>query len=287
VSIPAGTTVYTINGTDNNGCKGKNTVTVTVPRPFAMQALRNMGVCTGESVQLAASGAHSYEWINTIAGLSHTTIANPVALPAATTTYTVAGFDQYRCYSDTERVIVTVHPLPVVNAGTDRQVIYGSPNQLTTVTSNNVTRWNWSPAEFLSCTNCASPVSKPYTDIAYIVTVHTANNCMARDTIKLAVACGEGNIYIPNAFTPDNDGKNDGFTINGYGVRMIRYMRIYNRWGEMVFERRNFLPNDASAAWRGKYKGMDAPAGAYVYLAELECTGGEKFMRKGTVTLIR
>lgn len=287
VATPASTTIYTVNGTDMNGCKGTGIITVTVPQPFAMQAIRNTSVCAGESTQLMASGAHSYEWINVTTGLSDTHVGNPVASPVATTTYTVAGYDQYRCYSDTERVVVTVHPLPIVNAGNDRQVIYGSPNQLSAATSNNVIRWNWSPATFLSCTNCASPISKPYTDIEYIITVHTANNCLARDTVKLAVACGEGNIYIPNAFTPDNDGKNDGFTINGYGVRMVRNLRIYNRWGEIVFERRNFLPNDASSAWRGKYKGMDAPAGAYVYLTELECAGGETFMRKGTVTLIR
>lgn len=64
-------------------------------------------------------------------------------------------------------------------------------------------------------------------------------------------------------------------------------MRIYNRWGEIVFEKKNFYPNDMSAAWNGKLKGVDVPVGAYVYFAEMECSMGENFQRKGTVTLVR
>ncbi|RYF92656.1 MAG: gliding motility-associated C-terminal domain-containing protein, partial [Chitinophagaceae bacterium] len=64
-------------------------------------------------------------------------------------------------------------------------------------------------------------------------------------------------------------------------------LKIFNRWGELVFERKNFQPNDPAAAWDGRYKGADADAGAYVYFAEMECNIGEIFTRKGTVTLLR
>jgi gliding motility-associated-like protein len=287
IASPANTTSYTTQGIDNNGCKGTVTTTVIVPQPFAINATQNAGLCKGESVQLNATGASRYEWINTTTGLNNTQIANPIASPQSSILYTVVGYDVYQCYSDTQRVNVTVHALPFINAGPDRQVSYGSPNQLNTSSSNDVVRWNWSPSQFLDCSNCPAPVSKPYQAMEYVVTAYTANDCIAKDTIKLAVICGDGNIYIPNAFTPDNNGKNDGFTILGHGVRLIRSLRIYNRWGEVVFDRKNFYPNDASAAWKGTFKGLNAPAGAYVYIAEMECTAGESFMRKGTVTLIR
>ena len=121
----------------------------------------------------------------------------------------------------------------------------------------------------------------------YVVEVYNGYNCLAKDTVRVKGSCGEKNIFIPTAFTPNVDGLNDRFTIHGTGVSIIKSLRVYNRWGEIVFERKNFYPGDYNLAWNGKYSGMDAPAGAYVYFAELECNAGEIFTRKGTVTLIR
>jgi gliding motility-associated-like protein len=121
----------------------------------------------------------------------------------------------------------------------------------------------------------------------YVVSGRNQYNCIGKDTVRLKTICTDGYIYIPTAFTPNRDGKNDVFTINGYGVRIINFLRIYNRWGEIIFEKKNFYPNDLSSAWTGKFKGVDAPTGAYVYFAEMECNAGEKFERKGTVTLVR
>jgi gliding motility-associated-like protein len=180
-----------------------------------------------------------------------------------------------------------VHSLPTVNAGPDREVVYGAPTLLSASSSNDVVRWNWTPSDYLSCTDCAAPVSRPQSEINYAVAVYNSNNCVARDTVKLGMICAEGNIYIPNAFSPNRDGKNDVFTINGHGVRIIKSLRIYNRWGEIVFEKKNFYPSDNSSAWNGRYKGVEAPTGSYVYFGEMECEAGETFVRKGTVTLIR
>jgi gliding motility-associated-like protein len=90
---------------------------------------------------------------------------------------------------------------------------------------------------------------------------------------------------IPTAFTPNGDGQNDFFIIKG--ISLIKHLIIYDRWGEKVFERSNFIASDRSACWNGTNKGMPAEAGAYVYFAEMECASGGLFIRKGTVILIR
>ena len=287
MAFPNSTTTYTIKGTDGNGCAGSTTTTVAVPGPFSLSISPVADICEGNSANLDVKGADSYQWINSTAGLNNVQIPNPVASPLHSTLYTVVGYDQYKCYSDTAQVNVSVRPSPTVQAGDDLQVIFGSQNVLNTINSNDVVRWNWTPADFLSCTTCPSPVSKPYKSMEYVVEVFNSYNCSAKDSVILKAGCAEKNIYIPNAFTPNVDGLNDRFTVRGMGVSNIKSLIIFNRWGDIVFERRNFYPNDNSSAWDGKYRGIEAPAGTYVYVAEMECNAGEGLIRKGTVTVIR
>lgn len=289
LASPSVTTPYSLVGTDANGCTGTGNTTVIVAEPIQLHAGGPFNICYGDSVKInAGSGADSYKWINNVAGLSNTTIQDPIASPASSTLYTVVGFDQYQCYSDTADMWVNVRSLPWVNAGPDREVMYGSENTLNVTNSNDVTRWNWTPPDFLNCTRCAAPVSKPYGGIIdYVVTVYNEYNCSAKDTIRIKGFCTDGKIFIPTAFSPNNDGKSDRFTIMGSGISIIRSLKVYNRWGEIVFHKKDFYPNDLSSAWNGKFKGVEAPAGAYVYFAEMECNAGERFERKGSVMLVR
>ncbi|HTD94109.1 MAG TPA: PKD domain-containing protein, partial [Chitinophagaceae bacterium] len=284
---PASTMMYSVSGTDENGCKGNGSITVTVPVPFTLAIASNAEVCRGSSVQLKAEGAASYAWVNGTTGLSNAMIPDPIASPLNSTEYTVTGYDEYNCYSDTKTVNVTVHDLPTVNVGADREVIYGSENELKSIYSSDVTKWSWSPPDYLSCTTCPAPVSRPYGSMDYILTVSNNYKCLAKDTVHIKGICTDGNIYIPTAFTPNNDGNNDLFTVNGYGVSRIISFRVYNRWGEVVFMKKDFHPNDNSSAWNGRFKGVEAPTGVYVYFVEMECALGERFERKGSVTLIR
>lgn len=284
---PTANTTYSVLATDANGCKGTATTTVNVAQPFQMPAIQEADICKGNSVQLNASGADSYQWINNTTGLSNPQIANPVVKPEATATYTVVGFDSYRCYSDTITVPVSVHSQPTVNAGDDLEVVVGSSNTLQITNSPDVVRWQWTPSDYLSCANCPSPVSVPQSSIEYTVTVFTQYGCKATDNVKLDVLCKDGNIYIPTGFTPNNDGKNDVFRIEGQGVTRIISLRIFNRWGEIIFEAKNFVPGSSVGSWNGRYKGIPAETGTYVYFVEMECSAGMKFERKGVVTLLR
>jgi gliding motility-associated-like protein len=247
----------------------------------------NADLCIGSSIQLKASGATSYQWINNTIGLSNTSISNPTANTSNTTTYTVVGSDNYNCFKDTAKILVTVRNLPTVNAGADITIVGGVPYQLNATVSNDVTSWLWLPGNYLSCTSCASPTATPKMQTTYVVKVINTWGCIAYDTVILKLQCAVSNVHIPSAFTPGVDGKNDFFYIKGSGVNLIRHFQIYNRWGQLVFERNNIGIDDRSAGWDGKFRGQYVETGTYVYIAEMECITGEVFTFKGTVTIVK
>jgi gliding motility-associated-like protein len=107
------------------------------------------------------------------------------------------------------------------------------------------------------------------------------------DTIAIKVICEKAQIFIPNAFTPDGDGINDILMIRAPGVVSIKYFRIFNRWGELVFEKNNFPANDPSYGWDGRIKGVIGPPDVYVYTADVICENGISFIYKGNVSILK
>jgi gliding motility-associated-like protein len=105
--------------------------------------------------------------------------------------------------------------------------------------------------------------------------------------VTLKLICKNDLVYIPNAFTPNNDLLNDRFVLKGSGIKNIRSIVIYNRAGKLMFERKNINVNDSGNSWDGTFKGDPMPGGAYVYLLQTECEGGDIFEYKGTLLLIR
>lgn len=282
---PTATTSYTVQAEDDIGCRGTASVTIQVVQPVNVFVPNDTPVCAGSSVTIPASGAVIYNWINNTTGLSSTQIASPVATPAITTTYTVTGSDAHHCFTDTAEITVRVMPLPQVNAGVDMEVQAGTPVNLAPTYSNDVIQWTWSPATHLSCSNCPAPVSTPVAQTTYTLTVKNRDGCTAKDSILIKMICDEARVAIPNAFSPNGDGKNDEFIIKG--ISFVKHLLIYNRWGQKVFERNNFIAADRSTCWDGTLNGYPASPGTYVYFVEMECPSGGVFVRKGSFILIR
>jgi gliding motility-associated-like protein len=90
-----------------------------------------------------------------------------------------------------------------------------------------------------------------------------------------------GQIYIPNAFSPNGDGLNDILLVYGYTIKEMRFL-IFNQWGEKIFE-----SNNQATGWDGKYKGKPQPSGVYMYVCELILNDGKKEVRKGSINLVR
>ncbi|HTL07796.1 MAG TPA: gliding motility-associated C-terminal domain-containing protein, partial [Chitinophagaceae bacterium] len=268
------------------GCVSKDSVRLRVLKPFSIHVPADSFVCKGSKLYLPVSGASTYHWISG-PGISDLTSERPLLTPTQSSTYSVVGYDDGSCFTDTASVHIEVKPLPSVDAGPDIEALTGNPQPLQAQGSNDIIRWAWTPVDQLSCSNCASPVAKPRGNTSYIVTATNQWGCSVADTVLVKLTCDQRYIAIPNACTPDNNGSNDVFYIKGRGVRMVQSFRVYGRWGELVFEKKQVAIDDRAAGWNGTINGQPAPAGTYVYFAELVCDTGEVFERKGTVLLLR
>lgn len=220
--------------------------------------------------------------------LSNHFISNPVATPAVTTIYKVVGRDAFNCFTDTKFITLAVGKYPTVNLGPDLTLAAGTVQPMVSVVTNGPIRnWMWTPATDLSCANCPIPIATIKKDITYSVKVTTAYGCSASDTVSIKTFCEKAQAFIPNAFTPDGDGINDILMVRASGIVQVKTFRIFNRWGEVVFEKDNFPPNNPSYGWDGKVKGVVGPPDVYVYTAEVVCENGTTFTYKGNVSVLK
>ncbi len=287
VVTPADDITYYVTVKNEFNCIRIDSASVHVAKPFRIQLVPDTFVCIGSAVELPVKGADNYEWINNINGLNSTTSSSPMASPLVNTTYTVVGKDKYNCFTDTKNVTVAIKPLPSVTAPNDMELLTGDVVTLPVIASNDVVQYNWSPADYLDCATCDAPLSTPRSNIDYVVSVQTKFGCISADTVSIKLICAQGRVFIPNAFTPNGDHLNDVFYVKGRGIRSIKSMRVYNRWGEVVFQTFNSNIEDATRGWNGMYKDRMAEGATYVYYIEFICDTGEIFSRKGTITLIR
>jgi gliding motility-associated-like protein len=99
--------------------------------------------------------------------------------------------------------------------------------------------------------------------------------------------CKSAQLFIPNAFTPDGDNVNDVFMVRSTGIASVKSFRIFNRYGEIVFEKYNFAPNTPAYGWDGNINGQKGIPAVYVYIAEVVCENGTEYKKHGNVTLLR
>jgi gliding motility-associated-like protein len=282
--------MYSVKGINSFGCEKTDSIFISIKKPFQLNvpAAAN-AFCEGQTMQLNASGAENYIWSPAL-GLSNATIANPVATPIVTTTYTVVGYDSLNCFRDTAEVFIEVYPAPKVNAGPDIISVSGKDITLSPQYSNDITGWLWQPSTGLSCTDCPNPVATPANGVTYTILVTNGDGCTASDNIYVQLRCDKNNIYMPTAFTPGSGSLNNIFyplTPTGTVSFTITAFKIYNRTGELVFESGNFSSGDITKGWDGKYKGSDAPTGAYVYTVEFVCGNKQLVAFSGNILLIR
>ncbi|HEU4552853.1 MAG TPA: PKD domain-containing protein, partial [Chitinophaga sp.] len=285
VITPLKDTTYHVLAENSAGCSREADITVTVTQPFEISST-DAAICNGGQVQLHLSGAPHYKWTPET-GLNKTDAADPVAHPTATTTYQVIGYGDDACFTDTALVTVTVNQPPVISLGPDLEVPVGSEIRLQLQASADVTKVEWRPDPTLSCTDCMDPLAQPKNSVTYHVIATNQYNCVAIDELNVKLVCTSGSVFLPNTFTPNNDGQNDLFYIRGRGIKAIKVFRIFNRWGEMVFERSNANIEDASSGWDGRFRGVPLNPDVFVYYAELVCDTNETFVLKGNVTLLR
>ncbi len=284
VSTPDTTITYVLTGTDANGCRNRDTVTVSVIQrvPVSVDTLRR--ICPHERILLGATGGESYEW--TPAGtLTGTGLPNPEAAPEGTTRYRVI-ITENRCFKDTLYQTVVVMPQPSIMLGESFAAIPGATVKLETEVTDAASI-AWYPPAGLSCTDCYAPTATLDSTITYIAEVTNSYGCKARDTITIRVACDGNAFYVANAFTPNGDGQNDYFYPQGLGVNFVKRMMIYDRWGEVVFSATDIPANTPERGWNGTFRGKDLASDVFLYVVETLCKNGDPIVLKGDITLVR
>jgi gliding motility-associated-like protein len=277
-------------------------VNITVlPLPAAPVSVSsvNASVCSGSTAVInvnSPDGSLTYRWYNTSSGgtaLAQGTTFTTLTL-TATTIFYVESVSASGCTSAT-RTPVTVTVLPILTAPVVR--IQGTtPNSVTftwnavqgaagyEVSTDNGLSWQ-APSDGTTSTSHLISGLKPGQAVMIMVRATGQSSCQTSANSQVVTGKAEnplGNeIYIPNVFTPNNDGKNDIFLIYGAAIAAVN-MNIYTQWGQLIFQ-----VNSTTNGWDGTYKGVAQPNGVYVYVIEVQLNDGTKVMKKGTLTLIR
>lgn len=282
IASPAVTTQYMLTATLGR-CTTHDTVIVNVNSAPIPNAGPDGDICYGQSYTLQGSGGSQYIWTPAIY-LNTTSGANPVATPTRTTIYTLSVIDAIGCHSlVTDDVkVVTSRPMRIYTYPYD--TIAHAGDQFELLATSAGINYTWSPVTGLSNPNIANPtvtIGAVGDEMTYQVVGVTAEGCKGEGYVKIRVYKGP-EIYVPTAFTPNGDGKNDKFTPFPVGIKSYNYFRVFNRWGQLIFSTTKL--NDG---WDGKIAGKEQPAGLYVWMVEGITRDKKIITKKGTVTLIR
>ncbi|MEO6404603.1 MAG: PKD domain-containing protein [Ferruginibacter sp.] len=277
---------YIVTGTSVDGCSSKDTVNIAVVYPFKIDKSLPDSICIGSQVSLFASGADSYSW-SPASGLSNNNTALVMVSPTQTTSYRVIGKDNKNCFADTAYIPITVFPIPKIDAGADKTINVGQSVELFPVISSDVTKVTWSPTSSVTRNVFPGITVMPKQTTEYLAVATNAGGCTSRDMVTVYVLCNGANVFIPNTFSPNGDGANDVFYPRGSGLFSIKSFKIFNRWGEIVYQKNDFMPNDERAGWDGSYKGQKLNPDVFIYTMEIMCDNSTLLTYKGNIALLK
>ncbi len=277
-ATPEATTTYTVTSTIGK-CSATDRMTIkTIPYPNA-NAGNDATICASESYQLNVTGGSLYSWSPTIF-LDNATIPNPVTTPEESVQYIVEVKDVLGCPKPVfDTIRITVEKL-VADAGPrDTSIVVNQPLQLN---ASGAETFTWIPSKGLNNPNIGNPVALLSENQQYILRISSSAGCTAFDTIDVKVYKIKPGLYVPNAFTPDGDGLNDIFRPVLVGMRSLKYFRIYNRAGAIVYS-----TNVQNKGWDGTFQGKPQDSGVFVWMVEGEDYLGNIVFEKGSVMLVR
>ena len=281
VASPTDTTKYILTAKWGI-CTRTDTVAVNVLRKPIVYAGKDTAVCINTTATLYGSfsntsGIVSYKWLPSTS-LTPTNALTVQANPGKTQQYILTVKDNYGCnFSVSDSVLIIMQPQVIAFAGNDTNAVYGQPHQLFATGGKN---YLWSPAGLLNNPFIQLPLATLYNDTYFSVLVSDSIGCNATDNIFVKVYKGPG-YYVPNTFTPNGDGLNDVFRPIAVGISGTVYFRMFNRYGQLVFETNKFMKG-----WDGTYKGQKAPVGNYVWMLKGIDRDGKVIEMKGSVLLL-
>lgn len=279
---------YYVEAVDSlSGCKSIDSVLVlSVGNPisdvsYAAKDVACVGFDNGEIKILdVTGGTPDYQYFINNQAVANTGIIENLKAG----TYNLLVKDANDCEFDLD---VTIKPGQQIqaNMGQDLLLLQGDNYTISlklNIPENQINSITWTPPV---CSNCLSFNAIAESNITYQVEVEDLNGCKASDAINVKVKAVR-KLFIPNAFSPNGDGINDLFYVYGdAGISKIKLFRIYDRWGELIFEETNIQANDPKSAWNGKFNGKKLDNGVFVYVTEIEFTDGKSEIYTGDISI--
>lgn len=283
------TGVYTVTISDQNQCSKIENFTVKQPTPITIELETSDVSCAGSKngkISIIASGGeqpYSYS-------LDGTKFNGFSKLPGlAAGSYTIFVKDNAGCSNFKSTDILEPKAL-TISASADVTIEYGGEATLNATYLNNkgkvVLEWIAPSTDILSCIRCDEVLVKPKETTIISVKGTDENGCKAEDQVTVFLR-REKQVFVPQAFSPNNDQKNDFLLVHGRDGIKVMAFRVFDRWGEPVFEASDFPVNDVNAGWNGYFKDNQMPVGTYLWSLEVEYPTGEKELKKGSTQLIR
>jgi gliding motility-associated-like protein len=264
---------YTVDAVTADGCKASDSTIVSLVDVNIDN--RDTTICSLSSLNigLSSSFTHKYRW--STGDITPSIVVNPTE----TTTYYVNATDDITTCTDSIKVSVEL-PAKGIRYPT-QDIIVNRPTELTA--RNFGKAYLWTPDLQLNSPRLLNPIITPSKQQQYTVKITTDAGCITIDTVLIRVF-PDRNIYVPEGFTPDADGRNDRLYPIPVGIREMRTFRIYNRWGTLLFDNKNANIN---TGWDGTYLGNAQPMESYVWIAEGIDVDGKFIRRSGNTILIR
>ncbi|MDO8368929.1 MAG: gliding motility-associated C-terminal domain-containing protein, partial [Saprospiraceae bacterium] len=180
-------------------------------------------------------------------------------------------------------VEISLEPTATINLGYSYQI-----DATVNIPDTEIASVSWTPSTGLDCDTCLNTEATPFNTTQYQVLVVSDAGCEARGNLQLIVDKTR-KIYAPNIFSPNENGNNDVFTIfaDPFTVVKIKSLQVYSRWGEQVFEQKDFTAGDIATGWDGTFKGQKLNPGVFVWQAVVEFVDGKEELFTGDVTLQR
>lgn len=280
IASPIGLTRYYVTVKNINNCINIDSVDIDV-RPANIFKLNNpASICKNDTIRLIASGGDTYSWTPS-GSLSSGAVANPLAKPTFTTNYSVQITDTTCNQSTTLSTLVTVLPLPLLSVSKSNDI--DCSNNKSQLKATGAAQFIWVSDPTLSSTSISNPIARPTTSTKYFVLGKDQAGCTNTDSIQVIVNSDNKSGYLmPNAFTPNNDGVNDCFGIQYWGIILELDFSIYNRWGQRIFHTNNPLE-----CWDGTYKGILQNPDIFTYSIKAKTSCQDQVLRKGNFSLIR
>ncbi len=280
--------IYTAEVTDDSGCKIVDSVALIAPSRVEVEISFENPSCDG-----FASGEI---WIDEISGGTAPYLfaldsgsfqSDTLFTGLEEGIYEIVIQDANNCVSSGSLGLIAPE-IPEILTLDDVEVELGRSVEINPILNNAIIgNIQWSDTITLDCGDCLEPMASPINDAAYVLTVTSADGCSATDSLNVFVLKVR-NVFVPNAFSPNGDGLNDKLVVfGGPEVEKIASFNLYNRWGDVLLEKVDFLANDANEGWDARFKGKDVEPGIYVWTAVVDFIDGVSKPLSGSVLIVR